>query len=245
MPAYAWRHLRFRLGRKLLVAPLLAAGVLALGGCAATPEARTSQGAASRAAAQAIRAQDRPRLPDTVSLLSHGWHTDIAMPVSEISGPLLAFAARFPGAETLVIGYGKRTFMIAPAHSIGEWIIGPFPGPAALEVSALNAPPALGYGSAHTITLPISEAGAARLSTFLWQAFAKTPAGEPRFIAQGNFPGSLFYDAARSYRLTHTCNTWSAEALAAAGLPIHPAGVIFAGPLDRAARRIARENATP
>lgn len=176
---------------------------------------------------------------DTVSLITHGWHTDIGLPATEAQGPLASFRRLFPGAKTLVFGYGKRTFMIAPAHSIGEWMIGPFPGPAAIEVSAIGTDAVTGYGAAHVQTLRLPPGGAARLSEFLWQAFAPGPDGAPRYIAQGNFPGSLFYQARSRYGLRHTCNTWSAEALSAGGLPVHPAGIIFSGALDARARALS------
>jgi hypothetical protein len=178
---------------------------------------------------------------ETVSLITHGWHTDIGLPSAEATGPLARFRSLFPGARTLVFGYGKRTFMIAPAHSIGEWIIGPFPGPAAIEVSAISADAATGYGARHVETLALPPGGAEGLSAFLWQAFAQTPEGTPRYIAQGNFPGSLFYQASSRYGLLHTCNTWSAEALAAGGLPVHPAGIIFSGTLDERVRVLSRQ----
>lgn len=218
-------------GSSLSRSVALALLLLSLGGCAA----RLPPPPAAPAPGGQIRAEPA----ETVSLLTHGWHTDIAVPAREVSGPLARFKTLFPGAHTLVFGYGKETFMIAPVHSLGEWIIGPFPGPAALEVSAISTTPATAYGTRHTITLALPPGGAARLSAYLWRAFAKDKAGNPRYVAQGNFPGSLFFAAARPYGLLHTCNTWSAEALAAAGLPVQPAGMIFSAPLDDAARRLA------
>ena len=179
---------------------------------------------------------------ETVSLITHGWHTDIAVPASEVSGPLTRFRALFPGARSLIFGYGKRTFMIAPAHTLGEWVIGPFPGPAALEVSAISSDATTAYGTAHVQRLALPPGGAASLSAFLWQAFAKTSSGDPRYIAQGNFPGSLFYQAKSRYGLLHTCNTWSAEALAAAGLPLRPSGIIFSHTLDERVRELSRQS---
>lgn len=212
---------RARRARRLSLLWLL----LAPGGCAgpgAPPPALTRGG------------QD-----GTVALITHGWHTDIAVPADEISGQLTRFRALFPGAHMLVFSYGKRTFMIAPVHSLGEWIIGPFPGPAAIEVSAISTDAATAYGPAHVQRLPLPPGGPARLSAFLWRAFAKNPAGAPIYIAQGNWPGSLFYEASTPYGLLHTCNRWSAEALRAAGLPVHPQDVILSATLDAQARRLA------
>ncbi|GAB0119980.1 DUF2459 domain-containing protein [Acidisoma sp. 7E03] len=177
-----------------------------------------------------------------VALVTHGWHTDIALPADEATGPLSRFRSLFPGARTLVFGYGKRTFIIAPAHTLGEWIIGPFPGPAAIEVSAVGTDAATAYGAAHVTTLALPPGGAAGLSAFLWRSFATTPQGAPRYIGEGNWSGSLFYEARQRYGLLHTCNTWSAEALAAGGLPIHPAGVVFSGPLHERVRKLSRQS---
>lgn len=174
----------------------------------------------------------------SVTLVTHGWHTDIALPAEEAAGPLARFRHTFPGARMLVFGYGKRTFMIAPAHTLAEWMIGPFPGPAAIEVSAISADAGTAYGVSHVMTLPLPARGADQLSAFLWLAFAKDHTGNPLLIAQGNWPGSVFYDAASRYSLGHTCNAWSAEALQAAGLPINPRSVIFAGQIDDQARHI-------
>jgi hypothetical protein len=49
---------------------------------------------------------------------------------------------------------------------------------------------------------------------------------------------SLFFAAAPKYSAVHTCNTWAAEALRAAGLPIHSRGVVFASQLWSQIRRI-------
>lgn len=195
---------------------------LALGGCAQAP--------APVAAVPAVGAGG------TVALVTHGWHTDIAVPADEVSGPLAQFRTLFPGARTLVFGYGKRTFIIAPAHGIGEWILGPVPGPAAIEVSAVSADAATAYGASHVQIMALPPGGAAGLSAFLWHALAKNKAGQPVYIARGNWKGALFYEASAGYGLFHTCNSWSAEALAAGGVPVRPQGVIFSGTLDAQVR---------
>ena len=53
--------------------------------------------------------------------------------------------------------------------------------------------------------------------------------GPPRRIGAGPYPQSVFYASTGTYNLAHTCNTWTAEALRVAGLPVNAAGVVFAG----------------
>jgi hypothetical protein len=54
-------------------------------------------------------------------------------------------------------------------------------------------------------------------------------------LGDGPYPGSLFYASGDTYALTHTCNTWTAEALQIGGTEVRAAGVLFAGQvMDRA-----------
>jgi len=59
---------------------------------------------------------------------------------------------------------------------------------------------------------------------------ASLAAMEP--MRAGPYPGSLFLPASRDYSALYTCNTWTAEGLAAAGLPVAPAGILFAAQVN-------------
>ena len=176
---------------------------------------------------------------DTVTLLDHGWHTDIGIPAEELSGPLTVFRDIFPGARSLVFSYGKRTFLMAPANTWSEYILGPLPGPAAIMVTGLSVPAELAYGPDPALVLHLPNGGAEQLSSFVWREISHDEVGKPLLIDRGPFPGSLFYAAATGYSLNHTCNKWSALALAAAGLDIDPSGVVLAGQLTTRAKRLA------
>lgn len=177
-----------------------------------------------------------PLSGDTVTLLDHGWHTDIGIPAKELSGPLAVFRSIFPGAQSLVFSFGKRTFLMAPAHDWSEYVLGPLPGPAAIMVTGLSGPSENAYGDDPALVLRLPKGGAASLSDFIWWEISHDQAGNPRLIDRGLFDGSLFYAAATTYTLHHTCNTWSAMALAAAGLTIDPSDVVFAGQVMTRAR---------
>jgi hypothetical protein len=169
-----------------------------------------------------------PLSGDTVTLLDHGWHTDIGIPAEELSGQLAVFREIFPGARSLVFSYGKRTFLMAPANNWSEYVLGPLPGPAAIMVTGLSVPSEQAYGADPSLVFHLPRGGAAHLSNFIWRDIVHDQPGKPRLIDRGPFDGSLFYAAVNGYALNHTCNAWSASALAAAGLEIDPAGVIFA-----------------
>ncbi len=133
-------------------------------------------------------------------VVRQGWHTEIALPTEEITGPLVVFRDVFPDARVLVFGFGKRTFITAKVETPAELLMGPLPGPSAVQVTALSVDPERAYdGPVTELTLP--PGGAARLSAYLWNAIGKTKAGELRLIAEGLFPGSLFYAGSRRYDL--------------------------------------------
>ncbi len=174
---------------------------------------------------------------DVVYVVDHGWHTDVGIPARELSGGATVFRTLFPAARAFVFGFGKRSFFTAKVETWREYLLGPFPGPGAILVTDLSVMPDAAYGPAATITLHLPQGGARALSVFLWRALAKDQAGGPRLIATGPYRGSRFYAAAATYTLGYTCNTWSADALRAAGTSVRPGGVIFAGQVMRRARR--------
>jgi uncharacterized protein (TIGR02117 family) len=161
-----------------------------------------------------------------VYLVKHGWHTDIAIPADELRGNMTVFQRIFPGVKILVIGFGKRTFMTAPVHNAGDLVIGPFPGDGVMLVTGLSAAPEMAYKDGVIATLNLPPGGAERLSDFIWRSL-KTDAGAPVELRPGFYLGSIFYVTTTRYAGTNTCNTWTADALRAAGLNINPAGDIF------------------
>jgi uncharacterized protein (TIGR02117 family) len=162
---------------------------------------------------------------EAIYVLRGGWHTEIALPASVIGGPLAALQRDFPGARMLVFGWGARDYYMAPNPGLAEAVRALSPGPAVMLVIGLPAAPA---PSDSAFAVYISRQGIARLSQWLWNELAKDAAGQPHRIAAGPYPQSLFYAATGSYDMTHTCNTWTAEALRVAGLPVRAAGVVFA-----------------
>ncbi len=164
-----------------------------------------------------------------IYVVDRGWHTELGIPASLVTGPLATSGILAPGARFLMAGYGKRTFMTARTDRASEYLLGPFPGPAVIELFGLSVPPPQAYGAPGVITLPVTPSGAAQLSAFIWADLAKDRQGHPRLVGPGFFPGSAFYAANSQYNLGHTCNRWAADALAVAGARIEPAGVVFAG----------------
>ena len=203
--------------RVLLRACLAASTVQTLAGCRSTP-LPTYQEAPQEAPSDGV----------TAYLIAADWHTEIALPIHAIHDPLRAVTPDFPNAQYLTFGWGERNYYMARAPTAGDAMSALFPGPAVLLVTALYHPPRDSRASAQVFEIPLSPAGLDRLSNYLWAAFDKSGDGTPRRLAAGPEPGSVFYAATGTYSATYTCNTWTAEGLRVGGLPVTPAGVVFA-----------------
>ncbi len=166
---------------------------------------------------------------DAVDVIDHGWHTDLALAADGLTGRLAVFRRVFPGLRVLVLGFGRRSFMIAPVVGPADVLIGPLPGNGAIEATGLSADPARAYADGTLARLRLDPAQRRRLDDFVWASFALDAGGAPRLIARGPTPGSLFYAARRGYSGLDTCNTWTAASLEAAGLPVSSRLDVFAG----------------
>src|SRR5215472_12116770 len=162
-------------------------------------------------------------------VISGGWHTELGLPAGAISGPLAALKSEFPSARYLVFGWGARDYYMARNPGVADMLRALAPGPAVMLIVPLKMPPETFFGASNTLIVHVSRDGVERLSELLYNYLAADEDRNPGCIGTGPYPESVFYASTGTYNLSHTCNTWTAEALYAAGLPVNAAGVVFAG----------------
>ncbi len=178
--------------RSLLLIPLLAA-------CAATPP---------------ILPPCPPEPPEAVAWITdYGWHTEIVIPAAQATGPLVALRSPAPWAKTLSFGFGKRSFFTLDDPGPLDFVEGAIPGPAAIRLTTLRTP---AHGG-QTIQLPLTPPQAEALNASLFNSLEP---GTPTAFRTDPIHAYQFYPAARGYSLAYTCNAWTADTLAQAGLPI-------------------------
>src|ERR1700730_4300481 len=168
---------------------------------------------------------------EIIYVVAGGWHTELALPLPLIGGPLAALNLGFANTRYLVFGWGARDYYMARNPGIGDLLRAAVPGPAVLLVIPLQVSPEAFAGAANSFAVAVSRGAAERLSQFLWGYLAKDAEGAPRRIGVGPSPGSVFYASTGIFDVTHTCNTWTAEALRAAGVPVSSVGVIYSSQL--------------
>jgi hypothetical protein len=170
-----------------------------------------------------------------VYVIRREWHTDIGLPVGEIVGPLATLEKPFPGVRFLTFGFGERQFLVNHEKGFGAMLGALLPSQSALLLTALSATPAQAFGQRSVVVLPVSRTGLDGIEAAIWHEFEVSAAGEPLLLAEGSYPGSVYYAARDTYYGLYTCNTWTAETLRAGGLPMPATGVLFAGQVMGAA----------
>jgi hypothetical protein len=169
-----------------------------------------------------------PAAASTLYVIRRGWHLDVGFAAGALGAPLTPVLDALPGARFLVFGFGDRHYLLAAHRHAPDLIAALWPGPGVLLVTGLIDTPEAAFGAAQVIRLPLTPAAATAA-----QAFIRRSLSETRVLARGPYAGSVFFASTARYSAAHTCNTWIAELLAQAGLPVRTRAVVFAGPLWR------------
>jgi uncharacterized protein (TIGR02117 family) len=165
-----------------------------------------------------------------VYVVSNGWHTEIAVPRAAIPDGAIPEAADFPRATFLVFGWGHAEYYPHPdpgwGLTLGAALI---PSPAVMHLIGLDIDPRQAYRHIDVAPVTLDADGWRKLIRHVNAAFARGGAPRAAPVAKGLYDFSLFYPAVGTFLgLSNNCNTWTAAALAAAGLRIDPEGVFRA-----------------
>lgn len=173
----------------------------------------------------------------SVHLVSHGRHTGIAIARADLPDDFPALAD-FPHAVHLEFGWGDADYYQAAEPTLRQGMRALFRAtPSVLHVAAIGGEPAAVFPSSTIVRMPVSASGLHRLIEFIGAEFERDAQGGPIAVGPGQYGASRFYRAKSMFQLPRTCNRWTAEALAAADVPIDPAGALTAtGLLKQAVR---------
>jgi len=174
-----------------------------------------------------------------IYVVRRGWHIDIGFAAGDLSPPLASLSSRLPGARYLVFGFGDRQFLMNKDQGLPEKFAALWPGKGVVLLTGLTAPPMEAFGAGQVIALTVTAAQSRAAQAFVWNSLSKQYQSVDPSEA-GPYPGSLYFRANSGYSGFHTCNTWAAEVLKAAGMPIRSTGTIFAWQLWTQVSKIDR-----
>jgi Protein of unknown function (DUF2459) len=175
----------------------------------------------------------------TVFIARRGWHVDIGLAVGELTPPLSSVAAKLPAARYAFFGFADKHYLLAAKRNAPVLLAALWPGAGIILLTGLANSPQQAFGEKQVIALHLDAGQMEALQSFVWKSL-RTEDGSIEVYQQGPYEDSAYFLATQKYSALHTCNTWAAEALRAAGLRAHTHAVIFAGQLWTQARRLER-----
>lgn len=178
-----------------------------------------------------------PQAAASIHLVSHGWHTGIAIARADLPDDFPALAD-FQPADHFEFGWGDAEYYPAADPTLRQGTRALFrPTPSVLHVAAIDGELAAAFASSTIVRLQVSASGLQKLLEFIGAEFQRDAPGGPIAVAPGLYGASRFYRASGEFYFPRTCNWWTAEALAVAGVPVEPARAVTArGLLVQAAR---------
>lgn len=176
----------------------------------------------------------------TLFVARRGWHIDIGLAVENLSPPLTSVASNQPGARYVFFGFADKHYLLATKRNAPVLLGALWPGASIILLTSLENSPQQAFGEKQVVALQLDAERLAALQAFIWKSL-RTQDGSVASYGPGPYEGSAYYLAVPKYSAFHTCNTWGAEALKAAGFRVHTRGVLLAGQLWVQVRRLKRE----
>jgi uncharacterized protein (TIGR02117 family) len=152
-----------------------------------------------------------------VYVVTHGWHTGIAMRAADIDFARWRPLPNPARAKYIEIGWGDRDYYPAPGFNLWYGFKAlAWPTPSVLHVTGFNKPPARYFSASEVVELGVSRTGFERLLAHITASFE--PEAAP--IAPSLYASGAFYPSREKFHLFKTCNVWVARALRAAGIEV-------------------------
>lgn len=179
----------------------------------------------------------------TVFIVHNAWHASIVMDSADLSHDALPELSDFPDAKFIEFSWGDQDYFPDPNSGVWAALRAAFwSGGSVLHLVGFNENVGQFYRGAEIFELRLTAAAERQLIHFISQTFARANSNSRAPARPGLFPYSRFYPAAAKFSVLRTCNTWVAEALASAGLPISPRSVLTAGNLAGQLADIGKSN---
>lgn len=170
----------------------------------------------------------------SVLAVNIGWHVGLAFAVEDLDPATFPEVADFPDARWIEVGWGDAEFYRNPDPGLGAMLEAAFASKAAvLHLVAMPAEPGHYLPQAEVVTIRLDDGRFDRLVAHIAGQVDRGGQSRAAALGPGLYPVSRFYPAFGRFSLDRTCNTWTAQALAAAGVAVDPEGVVRASELMR------------
>ncbi len=161
--------------------------------------------------------------PNSLYIVSHGWHTGFIIPVAQIIEHIPELSERFNQTPYIELGWGDKGFYQAKEITTGLTLQAIFwPTESVIHAVAVPAEVEEYFGDSEVKLLCLSDNELLSLLKFVVGSFAKDQQGKVISLKSGIYGDSQFYQGTGSYYLMNTCNKWTAKGLKSFGMNIDP-----------------------
>ncbi|WP_157314926.1 TIGR02117 family protein [Chitinibacter sp. GC72] len=157
----------------------------------------------------------------TVYVVNNGWHTGLIVPAAPFKERFPALQKRFAAASHFEIGWGDKGFYQAKEITTKITFKAMFGlSGSIMHIVGLGNTPAKYIAKEHIKALCLSNTQLEQLNAAISESLALNAQQDVQPLGSGLYGDSEFFAAVGNYYLLNTCNSWTAQRLARAGLPI-------------------------
>jgi len=168
-----------------------------------------------------IYAPSKCDTPRTFYVISHGWHTGIAVNKKDLINRVPSLNDDLGDGDYLEVGWGDEQFYQAREITTGlamRAIL--LPTATVLHVVDINNEPRYFFPASKIIKLSVPEPGYEKLLTYISDTFLRNSDNNIIKLGTGLYGNSRFYMAKGNFHAFNTCNTWVSKGIASTGFPI-------------------------
>lgn len=159
--------------------------------------------------------------PQKIYLIRKHWHTSILLKLEDVLPYSSILRDQVGTADYVQVGWGDGDYFTGKSKSAAAATKALFISSySALQLLDYNYEPFAVIPAEERVQLWVSRAGLKSLVAYIEKGFARDRQGNLISLEAHVRNSGYFYLADRRYSLFSNCNTWSAQALQAAGLPI-------------------------
>ena len=168
----------------------------------------------------------------TIYVLSHGWHTGVAVKRADVPEALWPEQLDFAGMTYLEFGWGDENFYRAREVTFAMTLKAALtPTDAVLHVAGFDQPVLQYFPRSGVVELRVSGQGLRGLLQYISDTVDRDDGKRAVALGPGLYANTRFYKATGTYSLFNNCNHWIARALSMTGAPVRPRDATTAGAL--------------
>jgi uncharacterized protein (TIGR02117 family) len=157
---------------------------------------------------------------ETVYVVSNGWHSGVVVEAGRLPAGRWPQRAALDARRYLEVGWGDRDAYLADRITARLAIRAAFASRGSvLLIDAFDQRVPERYRGSDVVELPVSAPGLDGLAAFIEASHAQDAQGRPIPIESRGSASGVFFLARGRFHALNTCNSWTAAALRAAGLP--------------------------